>query len=79
MDLIDIGDLIENDDNFKDQLLRYCHNTFDGRNPVYKQLAMEGLSNNAIFTMCVMVPISEDKSLLMGRAKGANKKEAEQE
>jgi ribonuclease-3 len=79
MDLIDIGDLIENDDNFKDQLLRYCHKTFDGRNPVYKQLAMEGLSNHAIFTMCVMVPISEDKSLLMGRAKGANKKEAEQE
>jgi ribonuclease-3 len=79
MDLIDIGDLIENDDNFKDQLLRYCHKNYEGRNPVYKQIAMEGLSNHAIFTMCVMVPISLDKSLMMGIAKGANKKDAEQE
>jgi ribonuclease-3 len=79
IDLIDIVDLIENDDNYKDQLLRYCHKNFEGRNPVYKQISMEGLSNHAIFTMCVMVPIGADSMLQMGQARGANKKEAEQE
>ena len=79
IDLIDIVDLIENDDNYKDQLLRYCHKNFEGRNPVYKQISMEGLSNHAIFTMCVMVPIEENTMILMGQARGPNKKEAEQE
>lgn len=79
IDLIDIVDLIENDDNYKDQLLRYCHKNFEGRNPVYKQISMEGLSNHAVFTMCVMVPIGADSMLLMGQARGPNKKEAEQE
>lgn len=79
IDLIDFVDLIENDDNYKDQLLRYCHKNFEGRNPVYKQVSMEGLSNHAIFTMCVMVPIGVDTMVQMGQARGPNKKEAEQE
>ncbi len=79
VELIDIVDLIENDDNYKDQLLRYCHKNFEGRNPVYKQISMEGLSNHAVFTMCVMVPIGEDNMVKMGQARGPNKKEAEQE
>jgi ribonuclease-3 len=79
IDLIDIVDLIENDDNYKDQLLRHCHKHFEGRNPVYKQVSMEGLSNHAIFTMCVMVPIGVDTMVMMGQARGANKKEAEQD
>jgi ribonuclease-3 len=79
IELIDIVDLIENDDNYKDQLLRYCHKNFEGRNPVYKQVSMEGLSNHAIFTMCVMVPIGADNMVQMGQARGPNKKEAEQE
>jgi ribonuclease-3 len=79
IDLIDFVDLIENDDNYKDQLLRYCHKNYEGRNPVYKQISVEGQSNHAVFTMCVMVPIGVDDMVLMGQAKGANKKEAEQE
>lgn len=79
IDLIDIGDLIENDDNYKEQLLKYSHKHFEGRNPVYKQLAVEGQSNHAIFTMCVLVPIALDKMVMMGKAKGAIKKDAEQE
>ena len=79
VDLIDISDMIENDDNFKDQLMRYCHRTYEGRNPVYKELKVEGLSNHAIFTMCVMVPISENKMIMLGMAKGPSKKDAEQE
>jgi dsRNA-specific ribonuclease len=79
IDLIDFVDLIENDDNYKDQLLRYCHKNFEGRNPVYKQICMEGLSNHAVFTMCVMVPVGVDNMVQMGQAKGPNKKEAEQE
>jgi ribonuclease-3 len=78
-DLVDISDLIENDDNFKDQLLRYSHKNFEGRNPVYKELKVEGLSNHAIFTMCVLIPITVDKLIMLGIAKGPNKKEAEQE
>jgi ribonuclease-3 len=79
IDLIDFVDLIENDDNYKDQLLRYCHKNYEGRNPIYKQICVEGQSNHAVFTMCVMVPIGVDDMVLMGQAKGANKKEAEQE
>jgi dsRNA-specific ribonuclease len=79
IDLIDISDLIENDDNYKEQLLKYSHKFFEGRNPVYKQLAMEGQSNHAIFTMCVMVPIQADKMVIMAKAKGSIKKDAEQE
>lgn len=79
IDLIDIGDLIENDDNYKEQLLKYSHKNFEGRNPVYKQLAVEGQSNHAIFTMCVLVPVGVDNMVMMGKAKGAIKKDAEQE
>lgn len=79
VDLIDISDMIENDDNFKDQLMRYCHRMYEGRNPVYKELKVEGLSNHAIFTMGVMVPIAETKMILLGIAKGCSKKDAEQE
>ena len=31
VDLIDISDMIENDDNFKDQLMRYCHKNYEGK------------------------------------------------
>ena len=79
IDLIDFVDLIDNDDNYKDQLLRYCHKNYEGRNPIYKQICVEGQSNHAVFTMCVMVPIGVDDMVLMGQAKGANKKEAEKE
>jgi ribonuclease-3 len=79
IDLIDIGDLIENDDNYKEQLLKYSHKQFEGRNPVYKQLAVEGQSNHAIFTMCVMVPLGSDTMVMMGKAKASIKKDAEQE
>jgi dsRNA-specific ribonuclease len=79
IDLIDFVDLIENYDNYKDQLLRYCHKNYEGRNPVYKQICVEGQSNHAIFTMCVMVPIGADNMVQLGQAKGPNKKEAEQE
>lgn len=82
IDLVDFSDIIENDDNYKDQLLRYCHKNCDGRNPVYKQLQVEGQSNHAIFTMCVLVPVGEpgsEQMQQMGVAKGPNKKEAEQE
>jgi ribonuclease-3 len=79
IDLIDIGDLIENDDNYKEQLLKYSHKQFEGRNPVYKQLAVEGQSNHAIFTMCVLVPVGPDTMVMMGKAKGSIKKDAEQE
>jgi ribonuclease-3 len=82
VELVDLSDMIENDDNYKDQLLRYCHKHFDGRNPVYKQLHVEGQSNHAIFTMCVLVPVSGetgDNMRQLALAKAANKKEAEQE
>ena len=79
VDLLDFGDLIENDDNYKEQLLKYSHKQFEGRNPVYKQLGVEGQSNHAVFTMCVMVPVGVDKMVIMGKAKASIKKDAEQE
>jgi len=79
IDLIDISDLIENDDNYKELLLKYSHKQFEGRNPVYKQLAMEGQSNHAIFTMCVLIPVKPDTMIIMAKAKASIKKDAEQE
>lgn len=79
VDLVDLSDMIEHDDNYKDQLLRYCHKYCDGRNPVYKQLLVEGQSNHAIFTMGVLVPLHAESMTHLAVAKGANKKEAEQE
>lgn len=80
IDVIDVSELIDQDDNYKDQLLRRSHALFQGRDPVYRQISVEGLSNHRIFTMGVWVPIREGQEPeLLASFKGRKKIEAEQE
>mgnify|MGYP001366166557 CR=1 FL=1 len=52
---VDFEDLIMNDDNFKDILLRYFQHTFS-ITPKYVQLETTGETTNRIFTMVVLDP-----------------------
>jgi ribonuclease-3 len=71
---VDFGELIANNTNYKDQLLRYYQATYH-QPPRYKEVATEGPLHNRIFTMGVLLP---DGSVLT-TATARNKKDAEQE
>lgn len=71
---VDFGELIANNTNYKDQLLRHFQATFH-QPPRYKEVATEGPLHNRIFTMGVLLP---DGSVLT-TATARNKKDAEQE
>ena len=72
-DLIDFSDLILNDYNFKDQLLRYFQQHFQ-QTPKYKQILVEGPPHERFFTMAVLK--NEDEIVAYGKEK--SKKKAEQ-
>ena len=68
------ANLIMNDDNFKDILLRYFQHTFS-ITPKYVQLETTGETNNRIFTMGVLDP----QGNIVGKGTEKSKKKAEQE
>jgi|UniRef100_A0A6C0J969 ribonuclease III len=72
-ELIDFSDLILNDYNFKDQLLRYFQQHFH-QTPKYKQILVEGPPNERYFTMAVLK--NDDEIIAYGKEK--SKKKAEQ-
>jgi ribonuclease-3 len=72
-ELIDFSDLILNDYNFKDQLLRYFQHNFQ-HTPKYKQILVEGPPNDRFFTMAVLK--NDDEIVAYGKEK--SKKKAEQ-
>lgn len=72
-ELIDFSDLILNDYNYKDQLLRYFQQNFK-ETPKYKQMGVEGPPNDRLFTMAVIK--SDGVTVAYGQEK--TKKEAEQ-
>jgi ribonuclease III len=72
-DLIDFSDLILNDYNFKDQLLRYFQHNFQ-QTPKYKQILVEGPPHERYFTMAVLK--NEEEIIAYGKEK--SKKKAEQ-
>tara|TARA_B110001469_G_C9591859_1_gene293690 strand:+ start:252 stop:1142 length:891 start_codon:yes stop_codon:yes gene_type:complete len=72
-ELIDFSDLILNDYNFKDQLLRYFQQHFQ-HTPKYKQISVEGPPNDRFFTMAVLK--NDTEIVAYGKAK--SKKKAEQ-
>ena len=71
---IDFVQIITEDTNYKDQLLRYFQATYHVP-PRYKEVAVEGPPHDRIFTMGVLDP--HDKVLATSTAR--NKKVAEQE
>ena len=70
---VDFTDLIMNDYNYKDKLMKYFQQ--NNREILkYKEIVVEGPTNNRMFTVCVM---RADESIL-AYGKGPSKKKAEQ-
>lgn len=70
---IDFEELILNDDNYKDILLRHFQQKYQC-NPKYIQLALHGPAHHRIFTMGVM----DKNGNILGQGEAASKKKAEQ-
>ena len=70
---IDFTELVLNDTNFKDQLLRYFQQTYQ-KTPKYKELLVEGPPHDRTFTMSVL----DNNDEIIAEAKGKSKKKAEQ-
>jgi len=71
--LVDFSDLILHDYNYKDKLMKYFQQNFK-EIPKYKEILIEGPSNDRYFTMCVT---KSDESIL-AYGKERTKKKAEQ-
>ena len=73
---VNFVELITDDNNFKDQLLRFFQAKFH-QPPRYKDVEVVGPPHDRIFTMGVIDPNSEEK--IIAKATARNKKVAEQE
>jgi ribonuclease-3 len=73
---INFMELITDDNNYKDQLLRLFQSKFH-QPPRYKEVEVTGPPHDRIFTMGVIDP--EDENKVIARATARNKKVAEQE
>lgn len=72
---IDITELIMNDDNYKDQLMRFFQKEFGGKYPIYKDEAIEEKNGIRIFNVSIAHPITKK---IVGRGSAQIKKRAEQ-
>jgi ribonuclease-3 len=70
---VDFSDLILNDYNYKDQLLRYFQQKYKCC-PKYREISVEGPSHDRQFTVCVV--LNDESIVAYGREK--SKKKAEQ-
>jgi len=69
---LDFAELIQIKNNFKDMLVQYMQHTYQDA-PRFYEINIHSENNQKVFTYCV-----KDKSgLVLGKAKGASKKEAE--
>lgn len=73
---VNFVELITDDNNFKDQLLRFFQSKFH-QPPRYKEVEVVGPPHDRIFTMGVIDPTNEAK--VVAKATARNKKVAEQE
>jgi dsRNA-specific ribonuclease len=71
---VDFASLISEDNNFKDQLLKYYQGTYH-QPPRYKEVLIEGPLHDRTFTMGVLSP----HNTIVAKATARNKKVAEQE
>lgn len=77
---IDITEVIKNDDNYKDQIMRFFQKKFDGFLPKYTLIHTESInrkngSKYKNFTIIINDPSGKE----LGRGKARSKKEAEQQ
>lgn len=71
----DIVNLIANDTNYKDQLLRYYQQSYAGAFPVYKELSVTNDADGKIYEMSVLSP---DGSQVIATGKSHKKRVSEQ-
>ena len=76
---INLSEVILNDDNYKDQLMRYFHKEFDGQLPVYETIDSETTNTNDgkiyhKFTVCV----KNLNNQIIGKAYAKSIKDAQQ-
>ena len=70
---VDFSDLIMNDTNYKDQLLRYFQHTFQ-ITPKYQMISQEGQPHERVFRMSVL----DKNNDVLAVGEGRTKKKAEQ-
>lgn len=76
---IDITELILHDDNYKDQLMRYCQKMFNGYFPIYNQQVFQPIENdNGTITKRFKMSVLDHNSNIIGVGVARSKKEAEQ-
>lgn len=70
---VDLTELILNDDNYKDQLMRFYQKNFSGKYPIYHEESYD--EETKTFFMYVTHPLTNK---IVGRGKAQSKKKAEQ-
>jgi len=76
---IDITELILHDDNYKDQLMRYCQKMFNGYFPKYINEPIQPIeNNNGTVTKRFKMNVIDHNDTIIGSGIARSKKEAEQ-
>ena len=76
---IDITELIINDDNFKDQLMRYYQKMYNGKFPIYEQKTIiTSVNDNGITNKKFHMFVRDIDNNIIGEGIARSKKEAEQ-
>tara|TARA_B100000780_G_scaffold19544_1_gene12625 strand:+ start:2275 stop:3159 length:885 start_codon:yes stop_codon:yes gene_type:complete len=75
--VIDFAELIQKDDNYKDQLMRYCHQTFNGENPKYINSKIDSNGKERTYTEIIRDIGGTNK--IVGKGVARSRKEAQQE
>ena len=76
---IDITELIINDDNYKDQLMRYYQKMFGGKFPKYEQKNLiTTVTDNGIVNKKFQMIVRDNDNIIIGEGIARSKKEAEQ-
>jgi len=76
---IDLTELIINDDNFKDQLMRYYQKKYNGKFPIYEQKTLiTSVNENGITNKKFHMFVRDTDNNIIGDGIARSKKEAEQ-
>jgi ribonuclease-3 len=75
--VIDFAELIQKDDNYKDQLMRYCHQQFNGNNPKYINSKIDSEGKERTYTEIIKDIGGTNK--IVGKGVARSRKEAQQE
>jgi len=76
---IDITELIINDDNYKDQLMRYYQKNYNGKFPIYEQMNLiTTVNENGLINKKFHMFVKDNDGVIIGEGIAHSKKDAEQ-